>query len=1191
MKRILFVLLLAASSAFAQTTTLSTTTSTAGAFATQTVRYWYNPSTGVSTYDTLNHEYRLAGVDEWGNVYRCGASFGLTSAGVPTYAVVTQATLSFNISVPSKTSIPADSTTVVYNGSSVKISNLPIANDVVGLTGQGYWQDFGSYIYADNLINPVSTTFSSQSNSPQQTRFLSDLSGAVESQKDFNLGVVSDYENVDLTEDILANPSLAVTWREPSIKFVNSFGGGSVQVEASGSSTWNTYSSGTAFYSDPSTTYNVQVVNNQSFGGYTRVFEHWVGPQGQIITSPSISVSSTANSDVGYTAVFDSTFSVTVENSFPDATNGGQIIYNDTTRNSPFTTQILSGNSATIGAFPTQNEGSNTYDFNNWSDGLAMSHSITPTSNKSYQAIFVPQYSLNLTAPQYYDAGGSGATYDINGVQENSINLAQGQSATVQANPPNGWAFAGWSNSIYAGNPQTITVNGNTSLFANFKELQHSMYASAFSNNGQRRLVETTSGGETWLTEVYTDGGHVWMEHSSDGGSSWILGNNGKPLDGTAGGKDPSIAFTTSTNPYILQNYIGVVWEQQSGSTYAIVGQMFTQPSSAAEVPIPALPVQTLFTEPSGGDAYSVDAAPNLTLAGGETGSYLVTFDQKNASVGITPGVNWLVGNIQDSGTQEDGPFGLPMANGIVSGTDANSTDFQMSPYPGYNGNTDITVNYIYREGSPAGTIYSGNLVVYYETYISGWLSDQTNFGMISYDADINLSPSIVSLSNADTYAACWLEYNTLVFWNLGQSVRNYYGTDDAQSCSINIGGSDTSSSGFVAWSTDYNGGWANNSMRFVDGSPNSSTMQTLNTSGEYVEVGNGASTSSDLSNMYVASFYPFTSPYTFKTSGTLAPLSQQSPQLVKGPTFTTASGGGSAQLVEGRGFMIKKGDVSFTYRFGDLNVDGKDIGFVSAPDTADYGNLDVLNSALETEPFQVSTGSQIVFTERSGFADSAAAVNALGKHDYIGYRVEVVDNSTGDVLGMIAKLSVTSSSIHPLKTTSYQLNTYGLTGKTLRVKIVVSTNLPAYSPGTTLSVNDSLPAPIKAEIARLGAPHSNIFLIKSFARHNQALAQVASNELSMLNLQVPKSFSLSQNYPNPFNPTTEIDYSVPKETRVTLTVYDVLGQEVETLVNEEQNVGRYQVQFNGSRLASGVYFYRLVAGSHVITKKMLELK
>ena len=74
-------------------------------------------------------------------------------------------------------------------------------------------------------------------------------------------------------------------------------------------------------------------------------------------------------------------------------------------------------------------------------------------------------------------------------------------------------------------------------------------------------------------------------------------------------------------------------------------------------------------------------------------------------------------------------------------------------------------------------------------------------------------------------------------------------------------------------------------------------------------------------------------------------------------------------------------------------------------------------------------------------------------------------------------------------------------------------------------------------------------------------------------------------------NPTTVIDYTVPKETRVTLTVYDVLGQKVETLVSEEQNVGRHQVQFNGSRLASGVYFYRLIAGNHVITKKMLLLK
>ncbi len=74
-------------------------------------------------------------------------------------------------------------------------------------------------------------------------------------------------------------------------------------------------------------------------------------------------------------------------------------------------------------------------------------------------------------------------------------------------------------------------------------------------------------------------------------------------------------------------------------------------------------------------------------------------------------------------------------------------------------------------------------------------------------------------------------------------------------------------------------------------------------------------------------------------------------------------------------------------------------------------------------------------------------------------------------------------------------------------------------------------------------------------------------------------------------NPTTVIDYTIPKDSHVTLKIYDVLGQEVRTLVDEDQQVGRYSVNFNGSSLASGVYFYRLVAGNHVITKKMLELK
>lgn len=90
---------------------------------------------------------------------------------------------------------------------------------------------------------------------------------------------------------------------------------------------------------------------------------------------------------------------------------------------------------------------------------------------------------------------------------------------------------------------------------------------------------------------------------------------------------------------------------------------------------------------------------------------------------------------------------------------------------------------------------------------------------------------------------------------------------------------------------------------------------------------------------------------------------------------------------------------------------------------------------------------------------------------------------------------------------------------------------------------------------------------------------------------ETPKEFALSQNYPNPFNPTTEIRYSIPKSAMVYIKVYDLLGQEVTTLVNHEQKPGYYTVSFNASKLASGIYIYRLQANDFTSTKKMILLK
>ena len=88
-----------------------------------------------------------------------------------------------------------------------------------------------------------------------------------------------------------------------------------------------------------------------------------------------------------------------------------------------------------------------------------------------------------------------------------------------------------------------------------------------------------------------------------------------------------------------------------------------------------------------------------------------------------------------------------------------------------------------------------------------------------------------------------------------------------------------------------------------------------------------------------------------------------------------------------------------------------------------------------------------------------------------------------------------------------------------------------------------------------------------------------------------PNSFLLSQNYPNPFNPTTSMQYAIGSRQFVTLKVYDLLGREVATLVNEEKPAGEYEVEFDGTKLPTGIYFYQLKAREYSETKKMILLR
>ena len=129
----------------------------------------------------------------------------------------------------------------------------------------------------------------------------------------------------------------------------------------------------------------------------------------------------------------------------------------------------------------------------------------------------------------------------------------------------------------------------------------------------------------------------------------------------------------------------------------------------------------------------------------------------------------------------------------------------------------------------------------------------------------------------------------------------------------------------------------------------------------------------------------------------------------------------------------------------------------------------------------------------------------------------------------------------------------------------------------------------------------SNIYTISSNGGNTTALTNDGNSldpywgyvnpTVAIEETKIENEFNLSQNYPNPFNPTTTIDFSIPVSTKVTLKIFDVLGNEVTTLVHEYKTAGSYETEFNGSNLSSGIYFYRLETSEFIQLRKMVLLK
>ncbi len=252
---------------------------------------------------------------------------------------------------------------------------------------------------------------------------------------------------------------------------------------------------------------------------------------------------------------------------------------------------------------------------------------------------------------------------------------------------------------------------------------------------------------------------------------------------------------------------------------------------------------------------------------------------------------------------------------------------------------------------------------------------------------------------------------------------------------------------------------------------------------------------------------------------------------------------------------------MQFYFVFGDIEVNGGKVDFEELSYTADISQNQVFNNYLRSEPFALNDNSEFSYSVIYGVSDSLGAVNVLSPNNKVSFKTELIDDATNEVIGTFDATEYNSGNITNYRNIAYEVNTEGIGNRTVRLRLVITpTSECNYTLGNRI-----------AEWSAMG--------------------KSGKTKISYRGTDIPTEYALFQNYPNPFNPVTTITYQIPKEGLVTLKIYDILGKEVTTLINEEKQAGKYSIDFNASKLSSGVYLYELRSNKYKSTKKLLLMK
>ncbi len=743
-------------------------------------------------------------------------------------------------------------------------------------------------------------------------------------------------------------------------------------------------------------------------------------------------------------------------------------------------------NSATIQSILLDN-GSNLDSIQFRDPWYVESNGTQPNSFDTFASPFHPTGAYSQSSSGVF----LGQDYNIPGnpyysVQTPSTKTVSGYKATFTGWTVSPSAYTTFQSASSTSTPVVFSTTGAT-ITANYKGSLASSASTAMNLPSQRKIARANDG--TYYL-IYESQGSIWVEYSSDA-ANWNLANNNQPIG-------------SGTTPCITpNNWFGgaiVTFNNHSGtssiytvntSTVTYIGQV-SDGSNEITTPVVSMTdvflsdILVMWKRPGGGIRYRIG---NLMH---EDFDYIV----------------WTIPNTTLSGS--DSYSSTPTAECM-------SNIFQIEWEEDISGGSDIDYTTLTRNGNG--------------TYTQASVTD------MSSGYPLNYSPSLIAASDGSA-RSCWISddpdasYPVTIFTAPGYYSYWYFG------------GGVTSANINQAPGVVYVVGWVNDDLsQQYTTSAHLSNPQSLASSGPYVQIANGTSTT----NLRSLGFNTGSSPYRFNLSSGI-------------PYYKT----GENEIAQGRGGMVTVNGAKFTFLLGDVVAGGTKVGFMEMADTVRLNGAASLNSFLETEPFTLQDGTPLSYAIDYRVRDSSSAVSALSNGKNVSFTVELVDAGTQKVIGSLNNCSYSSSQVVRHKSTRYDVDTKGIGNRTVKMRIRVNTNADAQFA-------------VVSKVAR------GTSLGKKGAADNQTINFTGSLAVA--------DYGLDQNFPNPFNPSTTISYQLPKASHVTLKVYDMVGRAIATLVNEDKEQGRYTATFDASRLSSGVYISKLTAGDFTKTMKMVLMK